>query len=646
MPKKDKKTKKLLNLISEIAETHVKQENTLISNTLKSLCRIYDAQYSFFNTIDRKSIEGKKIYKYCNIKNRLSFTTIKDLKDIKNYNWAMEKVSKGDVFYFNDIESLPDQAQAERKILKENSIASMIIVPVTNRMNSIKTLAIGNFGDDSILYKYETELLLLLANTLNNNIERLKSYKRLKKTAKRYSLLAKNAQDMVYRYRLWPERRFEYVNPAATRITGYTPSEHYKDPDLPLKIVYPDDKKILKRLYDGSVDFSRPLQIRWVHKDGHMFWNEERLRPTYDSKGRLIAIEGIARDITKRKEAEEKIEYLSFHDKLTGLYNRAYFDEELMRLDTKRSLPLSLIIADLNGLKLVNDVFGHLVGDELLKSCAACLQRCCRKDDIIARWGGDEFIMILPRTSKEKAIQIVKRIYGQCDKEKDKLDLVIPLSISIGISTKSSETEKSETVIKEAEDDMYRRKLKDKKENIETTIRSMKNSLIEKKLETKGHLERIKQNCIDLAKRLGFKKEMLDDMILLAEMHDIGKVSVFDNILKKSSKLTKQEWAIVKKHPEVGYRLVSSSNELISVAEYILGHHERWDGKGYPQGLRGENIPIYSRILAIADAYDIMTHETSYSKALTKEEALTELRKQSGSQFDPGLVKEFIDIMG
>ena len=333
---------------------------------------------------------------------------------------------------------------------------------------------------------------------------------------------------------------------------------------------------------------------------------------------------------------------MSFHDSLTDLYNRAYFEEELKRLDTKRQLPLSIIVGDINGLKLINDAFGHKEGDEILKNCANVLRSCCRAEDLVARWGGDEFSMLLPKTSEEVALNIVKRIK---EKSAGVKGGKILLSISLGVATKSRSYQDFTKMIKKAEDNMYRNKLIETKSIISSIISSLEKTLFEKSIKTERHTKKIKKMALRLGRAIKLSASEIDDLSLLATIHDIGKVAILDVILNKKENLSKKEWETIKRHPEIGYRIAISSNQLSSIAEYILTVHEWWNGNGYPQGLKGEKIPVLSRIIAIVDAYEVMITGRPYKKAVSKKKAIAELEKCSGTQFDPDLVKEFIKIL-
>ena len=357
-----------------------------------------------------------------------------------------------------------------------------------------------------------------------------------------------------------------------------------------------------------------------------------------DSEGYLLYIQ----DITERKEDENRIIYLSFHDGLTNLYNRSFFEEEIKRLDVERQFPISIVVVDINGLKLVNDTYGHSYGDILLKKTTQKLIECFRKEDIIARWGGDEFIVLLSRTPAEVAFDIINRVKSICDKEKV---FNIPLNISIGVSSKVNESQDINDVIKEAESNMIKNKLITKESAHNAIIVSLEKALEERDYETSEHIKRMKNFSLKIGKFLNLSENELNELSLVATLHDIGKIAIPDNILKKPDKLSSEEWEIIKKHPEIGYRIASSSVELKAIAEAILAHHERWDGKGYPRGLKGDQIPLVSRIIAIIDSFDAMISDRPYRKAMSINEAKSELIKCSGSQFDPEIIKKFIIIL-
>ena len=340
----------------------------------------------------------------------------------------------------------------------------------------------------------------------------------------------------------------------------------------------------------------------------------------------------------------EEILYLSYHDSLTGLYNRTFFEEEVKRLEVDRQLPLSVIMGDINGLKLVNDSFGHEFGDKYIIEVAKILRNCCREEDIIARVGGDEFCILLPKSNEEITQNICNRIYKECkEHEKNNKDEMYFISISLGYTTRTIAHELIETIMKEAEMAMYKHKLLETRSLRSSIVSSIISTLRERYIETEEHSDRMKQLCRATGVALGISIIMLDDLELLAMLHDIGKIAIRDVIINKKDKLTNDEWKEMKRHSEIGYHITQSTVEFQQISKYILAHHENWDGSGYPRQLKGEEIPLLSRIIFVVDAYDAMTNDRPYRKALSENEAINEIKKCSGTHFDPNIAKIFIE---
>ncbi len=350
-------------------------------------------------------------------------------------------------------------------------------------------------------------------------------------------------------------------------------------------------------------------------------------------------IHAAMRDVSERRLLQEKLEYLSYHDQLTKLYNRWFFTEESKRLDVKRNLPITVVMGDVNGLKLINDSFGHEYGDELLVKAADAIMKGCREDDIVARLGGDEFALLLPKTDEFQAETVVKRINKLAKNEKLGS---IDVSVSFGWETKYDVNVEMSTIFKMAEDRMYKKKLFDSPSMRGNTINAIINTLYEKNKREEAHSRRVSEYCEKLAKALNLNENIVYELKSVGLLHDIGKIAIDENILNKKGKLTEKEFVEIKKHPDIGYRILSTVNEMSEMANYVLYHHERWDGKGYPRGLFQDESPLQSRIIAIADAYDAMTSLRSYKEPISKEEAIEELIKNKGTQFDGALVDTFV----
>lgn len=378
-----------------------------------------------------------------------------------------------------------------------------------------------------------------------------------------------------------------------------------------------------------------------ISQDGVKRPIEDSAAPIMDEHGQIRGVVIVFRDFTSKREEQAQIEYLSFHDQLTGLYNRRYYEEKLMRLGTEKNLPLSMIMADVNGLKLINDAFGHLQGDRVLQKVAEIMKMSCGTDDITARIGGDEFIILLPQTDAESTAQLVQDLKATIAREKTAF---IELSVSFGWAVKTEKSKNMEELFKEAEDHMYRHKLHESPSMRSDLIKTIIQTMYEKLPGEKEHSDRVSSICEKIGLALGYCEDNIAELKTAAVLHDIGKIILDEGILFKAGGLNDYELAQIQRHPETGYRILSSVNEMSQLAEYVLAHHENWDGTGYPKGLKGEEIPLQARIIRIADSYDAMISDRSYRKSLSKAQAIQEIRDNAGTQFDPYLSDIFINL--
>jgi diguanylate cyclase (GGDEF)-like protein len=360
-----------------------------------------------------------------------------------------------------------------------------------------------------------------------------------------------------------------------------------------------------------------------------------------DKKNKPIGTLIVLTDISDLKRAMMSLEYLGIHDQLTGLKNRVYFETQLQQMDRKANYPLGIIIGDVNGLKLINDAFGHESGDLLLKEAATIILNTCPEQSLVARIGGDEFAIVIPDSSEDEIVQLIQAIRKNCLRVSS---LPAPLSIAFGFAIKTEVGPGINNIMKQADEHMYKLKMLESRSIRGTLITTLQKALEERNIETMEHMERTRKLAVNLGINIGLPDYLLNDLSLLAILHDTGKLGIPDEILLKPGPLNAAEWEVMKTHSEKGYHIASSIPEMISIAEAVLHHHEHWNGKGYPYGLRGLDIPLLSRLISIVDAFDVMTHDRPYHRAISQAEALEEIRSCAGSQFDPELCRVFIKM--
>ncbi|KJR46967.1 Adenylate/guanylate cyclase [Desulfosporosinus sp. I2] len=383
-----------------------------------------------------------------------------------------------------------------------------------------------------------------------------------------------------------------------------------------------------------------PIQTKNGFKR-YVNWNHTLL---FDADGNVSGVASIGEDITERKQFQEKLEHMSFHDALTNLYNRTFFEEKIRLLRGDDYAPIGLIVCDVDGLKLVNDTLGHNTGDKLLWLTAGIIKKCFREDDLVFRIGGDEFAILLPKSDMEIVEQACYRIRKAVE-EYNIENVELPLSLSIGFAVSEETNVDVDMVFKEADDGMYREKLHRTKSTRSSIVQALMKALEARDFITEGHADRLQDIVLTIGEAMGLSERVLADLRLLAQFHDIGKVGIPDRILFKPGRLTNEEFKEMQRHSEIGNRIAQSAPDLLPIADHILRHHEWWNGQGYPLGLKENEIPIECRILAIADAYDAMTSNRPYRKAMSQEQAFYELMEYSGVQFDPNLVPLFIKVI-
>lgn len=348
--------------------------------------------------------------------------------------------------------------------------------------------------------------------------------------------------------------------------------------------------------------------------------------------------------LKESQQAQTHLRYLSYHDKLTNTFNRAYFEEEMLRLEQGKNQQIGVFFFDVDGLKFVNDTLGHEQGDRLLIRAVEILNAAFVTAEPIFRVGGDEFVILLQQVQRDtleslyaNVEQALKTANRQC-REKE-----LPLHLSFGFALGSNQILRD--LLKDAEGKMYREKLLHHANDNWTIMQTVKQMLSARDSDTGEHSERLEQLICELAQLAGMAASSLADLRLFARFHDIGKVGIPDHILLKPGALSAEEWQTLKMHSEIGYRIAHASHELRPIANWILKHHEHWNGLGYPMGLAGLDIPFECRLLAIVDSYDAMISDRPYRQGMSHQAAQQELERCAGSQFDPALTRLFLEMM-
>ncbi|SIO21874.1 PAS domain S-box-containing protein/diguanylate cyclase (GGDEF) domain-containing protein [Carnobacterium alterfunditum] len=384
-------------------------------------------------------------------------------------------------------------------------------------------------------------------------------------------------------------------------------------------------------------------EIYFIRMDGTLYPVEYFVKPK-TSNGTLLGGILTFADMTKRKAEQAEINHLMFHDPLTGSFNHIKFEKLKVACDNEKNLPLSIIMGDVNGLRRINQHYGHYEGDQLLKAITTILRESIPKNGYIARYGEDEFSILLPNTDSSQVSWHIEKIQDAIREYNDQISKdQAAINLALGSETKCTMDYDIQKMINKAQDYMDKQKMLNRDSMRNILLTSIKTTLLVRSKFTEEHAERLVTLSKSVGKKMKLSPCQMDELALLAELHDVGKIGIDDAILNKPGKLTDGEMAEMKKHSFIGYQIIKSIEGLADIALPILHHHERSDGKGYPDGLTRHDIPLLSRIISVVDAYDAMTQDRPYRKAMTQEEAIVEIKKNSGTQFDPEVVRFFLE---
>ena len=535
-------------------------------------------------------------------------------------------------------------------------ISRKLLKPVGGLLNAAEKFASGDLtqrapivrndeiGRISVEFNRIAEAMQDLVNHLNDTVASRTA--ELKDSKEQLLLILNSTAEAIYGTD--QEGKCTFCNQSCLKLLGYSEARellgknmhdlaHYAHQD---GSPYAEKDCPLAQSLRRGIEAHSAEEVFWK-SDGTPVYVEYHSLPQFRDGKNIGAVVSFL-DCTERKRNEENIRYLGCHDSMTGLLNRGCFESKLRELDAAGTLPVSVIYIDLNGLKMVNDTFGHASGDELIRKAATVLKENCRRDDFAARVGGDEFAILLPFTDADRAKLIADRLETEFSQYAVNS---VPCSMAVGVATKQKQYQRIEKTMQIAETEMYQKKAIAKKNFEAEAIKGVILALHERNPRERKHSDEVSRLCGELGAAMNLPETENRKLREAGYLHDIGKIILSDEILDKYPEmLTEAETYMVRQHPATGYRLLNLSEDTLDLANGVYGHHERWDGLGYPKGLEGEEISLTSRIIAVADAYERVRSNDHYSTE-SKARALMEIRNGEGKRFDPQVSEVFVQMM-
>lgn len=533
-------------------------------------------------------------------------------------------------------------------------ISNKLFKPMNNLLKVSDNIASGNYSDRVTVVRNDeigkiskafnkvADYLQYLINNLENTV-RVRTAE-LEDNKNQLQLILDSTAEAIYGIDL--NGNCTFCNKSCCEMLGYKSQADLLHKNMHLQIHHShmegdpfsmETCKIIQSIEQGI----------GTHADNEVFWRADGT--SFDVEyysypqirgGKVIGAVITFMDITERKNKEEEIKYLSCHDFLTGLHNRRCFEDNIKNIDIPNNLPISIIFADINSLKLTNDIFGHAAGDRLIKKSADILKQSCNEDNLVARIGGDEFIIVMPRTNREEVDKILSNIKSGFNNTHIE---AIKCSLSVGSAIKTTSNQDFEDIMSEAEIEMYKNKTATRKSTNTEIFSTLVKHFHSKSAREKQHAITVSNLCGDMGTALNLTNPEIKKLKLAGYLHDIGIIVLNDEMLQKESMTTAEEQESMNQHSVIGYRILNLFDDTADISEIVYSHHERWDGKGYPRGLKGEEIPLLSRIISIVEAYERAYSRENISEAQNK--AISMILDGSGSQFEPQLVAKFITMM-
>jgi len=434
------------------------------------------------------------------------------------------------------------------------------------------------------------------------------------------------------------------MNDAAATLTGWLPDDAAGKPvDKVFKIINDATRELSGNIVKKVLETGKTSEfgnILLVSKDGKVRHIEAVVLPVIQIKRKMEGTILIFGDYTEGRNNTKLINPASGQNQMDGQYNRRNFDSEMKKLEDDLFLPFAFVMADVKGLSMTNKTYGYKFGEILLKKVVNVFRSECRPDDIVVRVGEEKFVILMSVYDAKNADILVSRLNKAISEEK--IGNIV-FSLSIGESVRSGIYDEMDALLKKAEDEVSAEGISESSSFKNRIIFMIMNRLFEINELEKSHSQRISHHCAAIAKKMNFSEYEVKQIKLTGLVHDIGKIGIDESVITSRGTLTNEDWKAVQRNPEIGYRILITSNEFSEIAEFVLEHHERWDGKGYPRALSGEEISLQARIIAVADTYDSLISKRLYKKELREEEAINELKRCAGTQFDPEVVRVFVE---
>ena len=458
---------------------------------------------------------------------------------------------------------------------------------------------------------------------------------------------------------------FNYLRSATLSITRNMIFEHLEDPiilfdyeglmvdhSILLEKIMPNHAWINGRLtleefireqdFPGLSGVEYDQEFDWSYTEN----NKPRILECHfsclkDEVGRLIGRLFVFHDVTTHRQTYFELEKSMLYDSVTGFFNKQSFYTQMPQWDDDEYWPTSLVVCNVDGMRGINEAYGTEYGDGVMKQIARYIRRRAGENSFCAKMDNGDIVVVFERTSDADASEIMENIRDEVLDFYDRM----PVSLEYGIATKDSAATSMEKLLQDARTSMQNKKMLKEKSASSSLVNSLKQTLAESDFQTEEHVERTRKMAARLGREMGLSDAIIGRLELLAALHDIGKVAIPQDIIKKKGKLTPEERKVIEQHTVKGYRIAKSSPELAEIADGILCHHEKWDGTGYPNGLKGEQIPLIARVIAAVDSHDVMVNDRPYHKGMPEADAIAELRRCSGTQFDPHVVEIFTRLL-